>query len=199
MNAPHHAGVLPGLGEPFEGGFYAGKINIDGAVFALIVAPRETQTEAAWNKATKAVAGATSFCDGLANTRAMAAAGSALAKEILKLDAGGMTDWYLPSRDELEMLYRAFKPTDDENFCWRGDNPSSIPVGYAYSPAFPARTAVSAFREESEAFARSWYWSSSQYAGYEAFAWAQNFGYGNQYNCRKDDELRARAVRRLPL
>jgi hypothetical protein len=44
-----------------------------------------------------------------------------------------------------------------------------------------------------------WYWSCEQYAGYESSAWCQGFTSGDQYGSRKDDELRARAVRRLPL
>jgi hypothetical protein len=48
-------------------------------------------------------------------------------------------------------------------------------------------------------FQSAWYWSGTQYAGYEAFAWSQTFHDGNQYYDRKGDELRARAVRRLPL
>ena len=50
-----------------------------------------------------------------------------------------------------------------------------------------------------ELFEGGWYWSSEQYAGNEAYAWAQNFGNGNQNNYHKDNELRARAVRRLTI
>jgi hypothetical protein len=42
-----------------------------------------------------------------------------------------------------------------------------------------------------------WYWSSSQCAGYADYAWAQIFNYGIQINLHKNNELRARAVRRL--
>jgi hypothetical protein len=44
-----------------------------------------------------------------------------------------------------------------------------------------------------------WYWSCEQYAGGEAYAWYQNFTYGAQDGYHKGNELRARAVRRLPL
>jgi len=47
-----------------------------------------------------------SFVDGLANTRAMAAAGSELAQRILDLRIAGRDDWYLPALDETERLYR---------------------------------------------------------------------------------------------
>ncbi len=50
-----------------------------------------------------------------------------------------------------------------------------------------------------ELFEKAWYWSSEQYAGDEGYAWYQGFGDGNQDFCHKNDGLRARAVRRLPL
>lgn len=53
--------------------------------------------------------------------------------------------------------------------------------------------------EGAEAFEKSWYWSSTQYAGDEGYAWCQTFHDGNQYDDPKNNELRARAVRRLKL
>lgn len=48
-------------------------------------------------------------------------------------------------------------------------------------------------------FKGDWHWSGEQHAGHEAFAWCQYFGDGYQGSGHKDDELRARAVRRLPI
>ncbi len=45
----------------------------------------------------------------------------------------------------------------------------------------------------------SWFWTGTQYAGDEAYAWFQGFNDGYQGDYRTDDKLRARAVRRLPL
>jgi hypothetical protein len=42
-----------------------------------------------------------------------------------------------------------------------------------------------------------WYWTSTQYAGYESYAWYQSFGLGGQSSYRKSYEGRVRAVRRL--
>ncbi len=44
----------------------------------------------------------------------------------------------------------------------------------------------------------SWYWSGEQHADEPAWAWVQTFGYGGQFNDRKDNHYRARAVRRVP-
>jgi hypothetical protein len=184
------------LGERF-----AGKILIPGqGVYGIIVAPKALghHDDTAWAKSTKSVPGASSFFDGLANTRAMAEAGSKLAQWALGLAIDGQSDWYLPSRDELELCYRAFKPTTDENYCWRGDNPSSVPVGYAYSPESPAQTEIKAFRKDgAEAFERAWYWTSTQSAGGAGYAWMQGFDDGTQDYGRKSSGYLARAVRRV--
>ena len=46
-------------------------------------------------------------------------------------------------------------------------------------------------------FKPTWHWTNTQYSDYNA--WFQYFGYGDQYGGSKSAELRARAVRRLPL
>jgi hypothetical protein len=46
-------------------------------------------------------------------------------------------------------------------------------------------------------FEGAWYWSGEQYAAYSGYAWVQHFAGGYQFNSRKSNEYRARAVRRL--
>ncbi|QRM21014.1 DUF1566 domain-containing protein [Dechloromonas sp. TW-R-39-2] len=50
-----------------------------------------------------------------------------------------------------------------------------------------------------EAFQKTGYWSNTTHRSESGWAWFQHFGYGTQYYGHKDDELRARAVRRLPI
>lgn len=52
------------------------------------------------------------------------------------------------------------------------------------------------FVNAKEHFEADWYWSSEQHASNSGYAWYQYFGNGYQYGHNKDDELRARAVRR---
>lgn len=192
------APIIPGT--PFAGGFYAGRILVGGRAHLLVVAPKADgeRDDAPLLTSAALVAGASSFNDGRANTAALAEAGSELARWAQGLRIGGFDDWYLPARDELEILYRAFKPTADENFCGSGDNPSADPVTWAYSRDVPPRTVVASFAGgEAEAFESTWYWSSTQYAGDESSAWYQTFDSGCQGDNHKDDGLRARAVRRL--
>ena len=201
MNAT--AFVIPAVGTAIDGGYFVGVINLAGEHYGLVVAPKDggEHEPAPWSKSAKALAGTRSYCDGHANTAAMAKAGSALATWARGLDLGGYTDWYLPARDELELCYRQLKPWRDENYQYRsGDNPSSVPAGYPYTDTDPPQTPVANFQDSGpDAFADDWYWSSTQVAGAEQFAWCQDFGYGLQSRRRKTDELRARAVRRCKL
>lgn len=205
MNTVAEAIIAPAImGEPLEGGFYAGMINVAGAAFALIVAPKfdGEHDDIEWNDNEDRVAGAASYCDGLANTEAMAAAGSALAQWARGLRIGGFDDWYLPSQDELEICYRALKPTTYGNsrYARSGINVSAMPPTYTYTETTPAQTSADAFKEGgTEAFDAAWYWSSTQHAGHVDSAWCQDFNYGYQSTNLKLTQLRARAVRRIAL
>ena len=50
-----------------------------------------------------------------------------------------------------------------------------------------------------ELFEKASYWSCEPYASDAGYAWYQYFYDGSQYDFPKGDELRARAVRRLPI
>lgn len=162
---------LPKIGAAFAGGFFAGRFFIGADAYALIVAPKAIGEIAPmrWNGSLKSVAGATSYCDGLANTKAMAKAGSELAKKVLALRIDGFDDWHLPSR--LQMLLAHHE----------------LAGAKAFAPG------------KKEAFEHSWYWSSTQHAEHADYAWGQGFGYGSQDYYHKDVEFRARAVRRIKL
>jgi len=193
--------VPDSIGSPFEGGFYGGQLRIGTDIFAIVWAPKALgETKAAWLTTYDQVPGAASCNDSEANTQAMAAAGSPLAAWALALDINGVKGWCVPARDVLELAYRHFKPTDQENACsFRdGDNASSIPVGYPYTEDSPVQTSVSLFREGgAEAFEEAWYWTSTQFSVSDAFG--QNFDYGDQDDYDKGYEGRCRAVRMIQL
>lgn len=100
-------------GTPFGGGLYAGQITEDdGITYAIIVAPKAQGGEAsgtlAWKTTTTTTTGTDSLNNGFNNTAAMVAAGISLhpAAQFCKgLSINGYTDWYLPAKDELNLLY----------------------------------------------------------------------------------------------
>lgn len=193
--------IIPTIGSPFEGGFYGGQIRIGDKVFAVAWAPKALGTiNAIWLPSHTQVPNADSCCDSMANTIAMAEAGSPLAQQALKLSINELSDWCVPARDVLELGYRYLKPTDDENVCsFRdGDNPSSIPAGYPYTESSPVQTDVEAFRAGGpEAFDPVWHWSSTQSSAFNA--WIQTFAYGITYYDDKKCEASARVCRMIQL
>ena len=78
-----------------------------------------------------------------------------------KLDAHGHLDWRVPTKDELNVLYRT-------------------------------RAAIGGFHGTGSRPA-GWYWSSSQYSYYDA--WAQRFSDGNQGYYAKHNGSSLRCVR----
>jgi len=195
---------LPDIGTPFEGGFYAGQIRVGEQVFALIIAPKfdGEHDDIAWIDNYKAAPGAQSYSDGFTNTEAMAEAGSELARWARALRIGGHDDWYIPSQDELEVIYRNLKPTSEKNYCYArsGINLSAAQPTRPYTPDLPTQTNAEAFQSGGEqSFDKAWYWSSTQHAAYSYYAWLQYFADGDQHGLSTYYEFRARAVRRLPI
>jgi Protein of unknown function (DUF1566) len=188
----------PVLGARVGPGFFVGVIDVKGDLFAIVVSPKaEGEKTGSWLSPSANVPGAASYFDGLANTNALAEAGSELAAWARSVRIGGLDDWYIPSRDELELLYRHLKPTDDESSSFSGDNPSSLPPGYPYG-ANHTQTTVDAFKRSGpEALSPEWYWSSTQFSRNNA--WLQGFLNGTQDNDGKSWEARCRLVRRVLL
>lgn len=201
MNSPNTTEILPIIGTSMGGGFYSGRIRIEGQLFSLIVSPKaEGQSGGIWIPDYKEVPGARSYNDGLANTKAMAEAGSKLAQLALAQRIGGFDDWYIPAQDELEVMYRNLKPSTDENSCYArsGINLHSAEPTLPYTTGFPVQTNAELFKlDADEAFDLAWYWSSTQHASGSDFAWGQGFGNGTQGYGYTDGQGRARFVRRL--
>jgi hypothetical protein len=82
------------------------------------------------------------------------------------LNINGFSGWFLPSRDELNLMYENLHLQGQGDF-GQGTNP--------------------------DWWMNWWYWSSSQYDTNDA--WFQNFSYGNQGSLNKNNANRFRAVR----
>ncbi|MGV5489326.1 hypothetical protein ACK1VC_02320 [Pseudomonas sp. XP2] len=99
--------ALPTVGQPLAGGFFAGRIFFDGAEHAVIDAGRDFEIAAHWwqeEGPRPRIRGATSRFDGMANTQAMAAEGSVIARKVLGMNIRGTWGWHIPSIEELQVL-----------------------------------------------------------------------------------------------
>ncbi|KWV72121.1 DUF1566 domain-containing protein [Pseudomonas fluorescens] len=192
------AATTPAIGQAYGGGFVTGitRDPVTGKRSLHITAGAAHELVGNWGEYGVKIEGADSFTDSLANTQAMAAAGSELAAKVLALNVGGFDDWAIPARDVQELQYRNFKPTTEENWesSRNGDNPHSEPVGKLYTTEDPLQTVHATFQEGcAEAFRDTWYWSSSQRSAYSAFS--MGFVDGHQLSRAKLTELRVRPVR----
>lgn len=194
------------VGSSFGGGFYGGMIMIDGRAYALVVSPKskgEAASTLQWKTTQTNTAGAASRNDGWSNTQAMIQAGSDIhpaAAFCRSLKINGYDDWYLPSRDELEILYRNLKPTTQVNTTLNssGTNPSAIPPTEIYTESDPAQTDVGVFKEGGgEDFTAAYHWSSTQSSS--SRGWYQFFGNGYQLTPFKTGSNRVRAIRRVAI
>ena len=96
--------VLPTtIGDEFQGGYYMGQLG----GYYLICAPIAGQSQKTWGGQTFTVPGADSLTDGYQNTIDLIADSQdhPVANFCVGLTIGEFSDWYLPSKDELNLLY----------------------------------------------------------------------------------------------
>jgi len=192
------------VGQVYAGGFYAGGISIRGdgtADYNLIVAPKATgESTKTWGTY-GVTTGITSVINGPTNSASLAALGADYQAAIFAegLTIGGYSDWYLPARNELEVLYYNLKPTIAANEPTSGSNANAVspePISSYHVANSPAQTSVVGFRTgETDAFAADRYWSSTEYISY--YPWGVRFNDGADFGYGKQNSVYVRAVRRI--
>jgi hypothetical protein len=194
------------IGGVYGGGFYAGRINVSGTLYNLVVAPKASgeNSSRTWG-VYGVITGQTSLIDGPTNSAVEAALGAAYQAATFceGLTIGGYSDWYLPAQNELEVLYYFLKPTTTANVTSSGSNANAVspePISTNYTSGSPAQTSAGiGFRTgETDAFASTFYWSSTEYDPVPANrAWIQGFSSGQQLESNKNVSRYVRAVRRI--
>ena len=177
MNHLSSKTLVPAIGTPMEGGYFAGLYLENGAPMALIVAPKaEGETEVSkWGPSEKT--GARSLIDGLANSEAINDDAHPAAKFCRDLRIGGFDDWHLPALDQMTVLRANLTPEDDH---------------------VPEQTTAEAFKldgpeafEVDDCYLTSTEWGSGS-------VWLQYFSDGGQGGDGKDWSGLVRAVRKVP-
>lgn len=176
-------------GLPFGGGHYAGgNIVVGGQEYALVVAPKSqgglsSIIEIKTGGGADPSASNTNTYDGVANTDYLVSGFTThpAATFARNLNINGYSDWYIPSFDELEIMYRYLKPNNFSNSDTGGGiyaepngvNSNSRPLGNRYTSTDPTTTISSLFIQGGlEAFAPNDYiWSSTGDGHYAASRW----------------------------
>jgi hypothetical protein len=192
----------PAIGAAFGGGFFAGQISVAGngvASHNLVIAPKSSGENSSkqWKTSNTTTAGTSSVIDGPTNSSNMNNASHPAAQFCEGLTIGGFSDWYMPAKNELEVCYFNLKPTTTSNNTSSGTNTNAVPSrGSNYTAGTPAQTAATDFQTgNAEAFAASFYWSSTESSATDAFT--QSFNSGSQSGGSKDLSRYVRAVRRI--
>ena len=196
------------IGDAFGGGFYAGQISTAGngvADYNLVVGPVSSAQSSSkvFNSNNTNDAGAVSAITGPANSASMDNGSHTAAQFCEALTVGGFSDWYLPARNELDVVYYGLKPTTDANVGSTGINANSVPKRTSnYTSGTPAQTSAANFKVGgSQAFtagANGSYWTSTQIQYNKARS--VFFANGNQnygYYGLKSDSIFCRAIRRV--
>jgi hypothetical protein len=191
------------LGQEYGGGYYAGLISLTGsgsATHYLVVAPKALgEAQRQWKTANTATTNTGSVIDGKTNSSNMNNALHPAAQFCESLSIGGYGDWYMPARDELEVIYFNLKPSTQSNTTSSGANLNAVPSRASnYTTGDPSQSSVVLFQTGgAEAFETEFYWASTQFS--TTNGWIQNFNDGEQSNVQKLSTTYVRAVRRVAI
>jgi hypothetical protein len=123
-----------------------------------------------------------------------------------RLSLEGHDDWYIPAKNELEILYRNLKPTTATNSTSSGANANAVPATSNYTSSVPAQTAATVFQSGgSEAFSTAnVYRTSTEISSNTSRADFCNFANGDQVTDSVNGPKTsgypyARAIRRVAL
>lgn len=190
------------IGQAFGGGYYGGKINVSGTQYYLIVSDKSVGQVYGRKWGINGVTtGVTSDINGNSNTSSLGGNASYQAAFFCEqLTTGGYSDWYLPAKFEIEVLYYFLKPLTANNSTSYGSNPYAVspePVSTNYTSSAPPQTTATDFQNtNSQAFVDTYYWASTEQN--DSQAWCENFNGGFLFPINKElTNFYTRAIRRV--
>lgn len=197
--------TLTRLGQLVEGCMFVGLNRIGQQAYAILVAPSSTETELQQKTSNSSTSGTQSVIDGFANTHAMNNCEHPAAQYCASLTVNGQGDFYLPSKNELKLCYRALKLTCCKNFTYGtarnlgnlstpgSSNRSSIPIGAPYTVHLLRKSIIVNTRFN---FATAHYYTSTETSKFTNRGIFQDFSNGYEGWIIKISVKRVRAVRR---
>lgn len=200
---PRYSSTPPAIGDAYEGGFYYGQININGTVYNLVLSPRATGEVPAsvYKNDALGFTGNTSTYDGKLIQENMVAAGIAnfpAQQAVMAMTIGGFSDWYIPSKLELEILYRNLKPNATLNVTSSGANAYAVPPTSNYSSGTPSRTALTDFRTTGTNYmTNDFYYSATQGPSGPLWVHSKRFTTGADSQDEAEFDYPVRAIRRV--
>ena len=197
------------FGAPYGGGYFAGRITIGGTLYNLVVSPKASGYDSGSAKPYKTAntddgTSASSYSDGLANSNAINDASHPAAQFTRGLTIGGYSDWYLPSVNELEVIYNYLKPGTTLNNTTGGLGGSNAYASApelgstAYTTTRPPQTPTTLWRSGgTESFEELIYITSTSDNG-SSYARNQYFDNGEQwYDQKIGTNNKIRAIRKV--
>jgi hypothetical protein len=189
------------IGEFWQGGYYAGQIAFGGNTYYLLVSPKASGYNSSIQYKTAATTDSLGLSeyDGATNTAELDSATYPAAQWCAALTINGYSDWYLPSRYELEICYYNLKPTTTSNSTSYGANSYAVPPRSNYTTGDPAQTSVAAFQSTgSEFFTNTLrHWTSTSGGSGSTTAYRKDFADGLDNTFAKNNTQAIRAIRKV--
>jgi hypothetical protein len=192
----------PTIGTAYQGGYMGGQISTTQngvATHNIVVSPLATGGGTMQWKTSNTVSTNPDGYDGYANSVALYTAGHTAAIFCRDLTIGGYTDWYLPSMQEIEILYWNLKPTTagHNSTIWPYNN-IAVPnrVSLSTYDTHPGQTTAALFQSGgAQAFAADNHWTSNNWG--DTWGRYTSFSDGFAWGATKTTSNPVRAIRKV--